>query len=79
VATIIKTEEDIKIVREAGKRLAFVLDELRKATKPGVTTKELDELAERLIREYGDTPAFLNYKPDGAKKPFPAYRRPKKF
>jgi methionyl aminopeptidase len=72
VATIIKTEEDIKIVREAGKRLAFVLDELRKATKPGVTTKELDELAERLIREYGDTPAFLNYKPDGASKPFPA-------
>lgn len=72
MSTIIKTEEDIKIVREAGQRLAFVLVLLKKATKPGVTTKDLDTLAEKLICEKGDTPAFLNYKPDGAVKPFPA-------
>lgn len=72
MATIIKTKEEEEIVREAGKRLAFVLAELRKATKPGVTTKDLDILAEGLIREKGDIPAFLNYKPEGAGKPFPA-------
>jgi len=32
----------------------------------------LDIYAEKLIREMGDTPAFLNYRPEGAKTPFPA-------
>jgi methionyl aminopeptidase len=72
MATIIKTKEEEEIVRGGGRRLAFVLGELGKAAVPGVTTKELDILAERLIREKGDTPAFLNYKPDGASRPFPA-------
>lgn len=72
MATIIKTKEEEDIVREAGRRLAFVLAELGKAAVPGVTTKDLDTLAEKLIREKGDTPAFLNYKPEGASKHFPA-------
>ncbi|MEK7614379.1 MAG: type I methionyl aminopeptidase [Patescibacteria group bacterium] len=72
MSTIIKTEEDIKIVREGGRRLAFVLSEVLKAVKPGITTKELDVLAEKLIRGNGDIPAFLNYKPDGADRPYPA-------
>jgi methionyl aminopeptidase len=52
--------------------LAVILDEIVKATQVGVSTKSLDELAERLIRDGGDTPAFLDYTPEGAKRPFPA-------
>jgi methionyl aminopeptidase len=40
--------------------------------KPGVSTKDLDTYAEKLIRKMGDEPAFLNYTPEGAKIPFPA-------
>jgi methionyl aminopeptidase len=39
---------------------------------PGVSTKDLDLYAEKLIREMGDQPAFLDYQPDGADRPFPA-------
>jgi methionyl aminopeptidase len=39
---------------------------------PGVTTAELDEYAHKLIKEGGDTPAFLNYKPEGHHRAFPA-------
>ncbi len=67
-----KTKEEIDILREGGKHLASVLEQVRLAVKPGVTAKALDTLAEKLIREYGDTPAFLNYKPDGASYAYPA-------
>jgi len=67
-----KTNEEIDILRESGKRLARVLHLVAGEIKPGVTTKYLDEVAERLIRETGDTPPFLNYTPHGARKPFPA-------
>jgi methionyl aminopeptidase len=69
---IIKSEKEIEILREGGKRLASVLQQVAKHVTPGVTAIELDQLAERLIREMGDEPAFLNYKPYGAKKPYPA-------
>lgn len=68
----IKTAEEIALLRESGKRLAFVLQELKKAIKPGVTTKDLDILAEKLIRAEGDIPPFLNYTPHGARRAFPA-------
>lgn len=67
----IKTEEEIAIIREGGKRLAAILSALRDAVKPGVTTRELDTLAERLMREGGDIPAFLHYTPEGARTPYP--------
>ncbi len=67
-----KTEEEITLLRESGKRLARVLNVLAKEVKVGVTTKYLDEVAERLIRATGDTPPFLNYTPHGVKIPFPA-------
>lgn len=69
---IIKTPEEIEILREGGRHLASVLYALKEKVVPGVSTKELDLYAEKLIREMGDTPAFLNYKPDGAERPFPA-------
>lgn len=69
---IIKNTEEIKILREGGKRLSFVLHKLAEKVTPGVSTFELDQYAEKLIKEMGDIPAFLNYKPEGAKIPYPA-------
>ncbi|MBU6490684.1 type I methionyl aminopeptidase [Patescibacteria group bacterium] len=64
------TERDNLI--EAGKRLASVLATLRAKVVPGVTAEELDDMAEGLIRARGDTPAFLGYTPEGARRPYPA-------
>jgi methionyl aminopeptidase len=67
----IKTEKEIELLRECGKRLARVLGELEKTVYPGISTKELDMVAEKLIRATGDTPAFLGYQPYGADFPYP--------
>jgi methionyl aminopeptidase len=72
MAVTIKTNEEIAILREGGKRLAFILSELAKATKVGVSTLDLDNLARKLVAEGGDESAFLNYQPKGAKRPYPA-------
>jgi methionyl aminopeptidase len=72
MSIIIKTEEEIKILREGGKRLATILAKIAKMVKPGVSTYELDQYAYKLIIEGGDKPAFLNYKPDGATRAYPA-------
>lgn len=48
-------------MREAGRLLAIVHDELGKAIQPGISTKDIDELGEKLIRGYGCIPNFLNY------------------
>lgn len=68
----IKTKEDIEILREGGKRHAFILNKLADAVAPGVSTKTLDDMAADMIKAGGDTAAFLGYKPYGAKRPFPA-------
>ena len=68
----IKTKEEIEIIREGGKRLAFILHEVAKKVAPGVSTKELDDYAEGLVREGRDEPAFKNYTPKGAAYPYPA-------
>jgi methionyl aminopeptidase len=72
MAVKIKTPKDIEILREGGKRHAFILNEIAKSVKPGVSTKDLDDMAARLIKEGGDKAAFLGYKPYGAKRPYPA-------
>ncbi|MDO8430506.1 MAG: type I methionyl aminopeptidase [Candidatus Taylorbacteria bacterium] len=68
----IKTKEEIAILREGGRRHAEILEKLKAMVKPGVLARSLNDEAERLIKEGGDTAAFLNYKPKGAKTPFPA-------
>jgi len=72
MSVIIKTTEQINIIREGGKRLAEVLAETAKKVLPGVSTYELDKYAYKLIKEKGDTPAFLDYKPEGMSKAYPA-------
>jgi methionyl aminopeptidase len=68
----IKTPEEIEILREGGKRLATVLYKVKEIVKPGISTWELDKYAEKLIREMGDYPASLHYRPEGAETPYPA-------
>jgi methionyl aminopeptidase len=69
---ILKSAKEIEILREGGKRLAFVLKEVAKIVKPGISTLELDKYGEKLIREMGDRPAFLGYQPEEAARPYPA-------
>lgn len=57
----LKSPQEIEIMREAGQIVAHVHQALAKAIKPGVTTKELDELAETMIREAGGIPTFKGY------------------
>jgi methionyl aminopeptidase len=58
----IRTPQEIDILRENNHLVAQVLQKLREAIKPGITTEELDHLAERSIREAGATPAFKGYR-----------------
>ena len=69
---MIKTKEEIEIMREGGKRLAEILQKVSKEAKAGINIEELDALAEKLIREGGDEPSFLGYTPEGASRPYPA-------
>lgn len=69
---MLATEKDIPILREGGKRLARVLQAVGKATLPGVSTEELNALAEKMIRENGDIPSLVGYTPRGADRPYPA-------
>lgn len=67
----VKTEDELRRFRAAGKALSAVLAEVMAAVRPGMTTAEVDTLAERLIRERGGIPIFKGY---GAEygRPFPA-------
>ena len=68
----LKTKKDITILREGGHRHAEILCELAKLVQPGISASELNARAEDLIEAGGDQAAFLNYKPRGASRPFPA-------
>lgn len=68
----IKNDTERENLIEAGKRLAAVLKMLRAKVVPGVTTEELDDAAEQMIRDGGDEPCFLGYTPEGAQRPYPA-------
>ncbi len=72
MSIIIKTKEEIEILREGGRRLGEVLRKTAEKVAPGISAKELNDFAESLIRQAGDEPAFLNYKPEGAPYPYPA-------
>ena len=47
---IVKTDEELQALKEIGYICAKVRDTMREATKPGVTTRELDNIAKRIIR-----------------------------
>ncbi len=72
MAIILKTKEEIEILKEAGKRHSAVLKAVSEAVAPGVKTSDLDKIAEEKISEFGDSAAFLNYTPEGVSYPYPA-------
>lgn len=57
----IKTAREIELMREAGRLLEQVHDELANAIKPGISTWEIDRLGEEIIRSLGCIPNFLHY------------------
>jgi methionyl aminopeptidase len=72
-----KTKEDIRILREGGRRHAAIMQKLVQAVRPGLETRELDALAVRFIAEFdtdksGDMSALLGFKPKGADRAYPA-------
>lgn len=69
---LIKNQDQIKKIRVAGKILASVAKRIESEIREGISLKELDALAKRLVKEAGAEPAFLNYHPFGAKNPYPA-------
>jgi len=58
---IIKTPEEIELMRQSGKILAEILDKVCKLALPGISTLELDEFAEKFILEHGGLPSFKGY------------------
>lgn len=57
----LKTQKEINIMREGGKKLAQIMQELTKLVKPGISTNELNKAAEGLVLEYGAEPGFKGY------------------
>ena len=58
---IIKSQREISLMREAGRIVAKVFEELEKIIVPGVTTKEICDRAEKVIRDAGAIPASKGY------------------
>jgi methionyl aminopeptidase len=58
---VLKTPTEIEVMREAGRVTAVALRLVGEAVRPGVTTLELDAIAEECIRSEGAVPAFLGY------------------
>jgi len=61
MSVTIKTAKEIELMREAGRLLEIVHDELEKAIRPGMSTWDIDHLGEEMIRSFGCTPNFLHY------------------
>jgi len=68
----LKNEKDLEGLRASGKILAFVLGRLKGEARVGLRLDFLDGLARELFKEAGAKPAFLGYKSEGAKTPYPA-------
>lgn len=58
---ILKTAEEIEFMRAANRLVGMTLGELSKHIKPGVTTLQLDKIADEFIRDHGAIPSFLGY------------------
>jgi len=58
---IIKSDDEIAIIREAGRVVAQVLEILKEEIRPGLVTKELDAIVRREFAARGVTPTFLDY------------------
>ena len=67
----LKTDDEIELLRKSNLLVGKTLAEIAKVIKPGVTTKELDKVAEEFIRDNGAVPTFKGF-PNQYGEPFPA-------
>ena len=58
---IVKSRREIEVMKEAGKIVAYTHEIVKENIKPGITTRELDEIAEKTILKYGAIPSFKGY------------------
>lgn len=61
MAVTIKSAKEIELMREAGRLLEIVHEEMGKIIRPGISTMEINEYGDRLIKKFGCKPNFLNY------------------
>lgn len=66
----LKTDDEIELLRQSNLLVGKTLAEVAKLIKPGVTTKELDRVAEEFIRDHGAIPTFKGF-PNPFGPPFP--------
>ena len=67
----LKTEDEIELMRQANRLVGKTLGELAKHIKPGITTLQLDRIADEFIRDHGAVPTFKGF-PNPYGGPFPA-------
>lgn len=67
-----KNKEQIKTIAQGGKLLVKIMDQIVKKVKPGITTGELNDYAEKLIEAAGAEASFKNYKAAWAEHVYPA-------
>lgn len=69
---LIKTPEEIELLRIGGKLLAKILRDLTVYIQPGISTEDINDYALKLTEEYGVEPVLLGYHPTFAEYPYPA-------
>ena len=57
----LKTNDEIELLRKANLLVSATLTEIAKVIRPGLTTRQLDRLAEAFIRDHGATPTFTGF------------------
>jgi len=67
----IKSKKEIEKMREASRIVALAHEEVSKAIKVGITTKQIDDIVEKVFKENGANPSCKGY-PKGSRNPFPA-------
>ena len=72
MAATVKTQSEIALLREGGRRLAHILDVLTRVIKPGAAADDLDKKAEELIHIAGGIPSFRGYQESRDVSPYPA-------
>jgi len=68
----IKSPEEVNKIIEGGKIIGEILEKISLMVKPGISAWEIDQEAEKLIREAGGRPAFKNYRSYRGEPPFPS-------
>ena len=58
---IIKSEQEIQLMRESGKVTGYILKELEDFIKPGISTKDINDHVEKIITDNGMIPTFMGY------------------